>query len=79
MAKFDITDREKALILTMRRMRNGTLEKIGVVNGEPSVIMATTQRIDLQREDELASALKGDAIPLPLSEKVAVAKADKPS
>jgi hypothetical protein len=66
MTNMEISDRERALILTMRRMRNGTLEKVGVVNGEPGVIIATTQRIDLQREDELTSALSGGHVPLPL-------------
>lgn len=64
MTSMELTDRERALILTMRRLRNGVLEKIGVTNGEPSVIVATTQRIDLQRDDELEKVLLVGAAPV---------------
>lgn len=66
MTNMELTDREIALIYTMRRMRNGVLEKVGVTNGEPGVIVATTQRIDFQRADELERALAGGHVPLPM-------------
>lgn len=52
-----LTRREAALIGIIRRLRYGTLEKIGVSEGEPTVVMATTQRVDLTREDEVARAV----------------------
>lgn len=68
MTNMELTDSEIALIYTMRRMRNGVLEKVGVTNGEPGVIMATMSRIDLQRPDELKRAISGGHVPLPVVE-----------
>jgi len=55
----ELTRREAALISIIRRLGFGTLDKIGVANGEPTVVMATTQRVDLTKADEVERAVLG--------------------
>jgi hypothetical protein len=57
MENMSLTDRERALIMLTRSVRNGTIDRIGVVDGEPAVVISITQRVDLQRPDELAAVL----------------------
>jgi hypothetical protein len=57
MENMSLTDRERALIMLKRSVRNGTIDRIGVVDGEPAVVISITQRVDLQRPDELAAVL----------------------
>lgn len=54
-----LTRKEQALICLIRRLGHGTLERIGVQNGEPQVVLNVTQRIDLTRDNEMQAALCG--------------------
>lgn len=56
---FIVTDRERALIELIRRMHTGTIERIGVQNGQPAVVVAVHQRIDLQKTSEVDGVLSG--------------------
>lgn len=54
---FQVTAREKALIVIMRRLRHGTIEKLGVADGQPSIVLSMSQRIDLSKEADLDAAV----------------------
>jgi len=54
-----LTPKEQALIQLIRRLGHGTLERIGVQNGEPQVVLNVTQRVDLTRENEMQAVLCG--------------------
>lgn len=54
-----VAKEEMALLTIIRTLGHGTIERIGVRRGLPSVIVGVSQRIDLTRENEL-SAVLGD-------------------
>jgi len=71
--KVAITRKEKALLYLIRSTRNGVIEKIVIRGGEPENITATTQRIDLLREDEIERVLGGGAVVVDMGDESAKA------
>lgn len=53
----EISEKELALLTIIRTLGHGTIEKIGVHQGEPTAVVSTTQRIDLTRRNELDQVL----------------------
>lgn len=61
----ELTDRELALVMLIRGIEFGTLDTIGVQDGQPSVVVGTKQRIDLLKDDERRKILSGGFVPIP--------------
>lgn len=55
-----VTEKEWALLLLMRRLQFGHIEAVAFRNGEPVVVQNVVQRINLDREDELRALLEGE-------------------
>lgn len=61
---FGLTNKEMALIIIIRRMGEGTIDRIGVKGGEPDVIaLSVTQRVDFNNEAQLQHMFKSALIP----------------
>jgi len=58
-----VTRREAAFLAFCRKMRYGTIEKVGVADGQPAVVQGAIQRIDLMKDDEVAYLLGGKELP----------------
>lgn len=58
--------REKALILLIRRLGNGTISSISVKDGLPDVITNVEQRINFSNHEHLSKIfeLEGQLVPL---------------
>lgn len=59
MVTMELHPQEAALIEGTRRMRFGTIEKLGIHNGLPDVVTQVLTRCDLKSEDERKAWAKG--------------------
>ena len=67
--KMVLTRKEAAFISIMRKIRNGRLEGVIVMKGEPVVITDAKQRIDFDKPDELDEAIKSGIMTLDMEPK----------
>lgn len=63
-----LSDKELAFITLCRRIGHGTIQTVGVVRGEPATCIGMTERIDLNKPDDLAKVMSGKVAPLTPSE-----------
>lgn len=54
----EVNERELALLLTIRRMRFGSFTEIHVKDGTPIVWMVATQRVNLDKQEEVDQIIK---------------------
>lgn len=52
-----VSKKELALLTLTRSLGHGTIDRIGIRNGEPIVVTGVAQRIDLMRDEELDRVL----------------------
>lgn len=61
-----VNAREKALLLLIRRIGNGTLETISVKDGLPDVVVTSVQRINFSNYEHISRIFEVDGQLFPL-------------